>query len=137
MPATRIVSVPSVSFHLTTGSLPVVKWKDTDGTETILVAGTDYLVETNGEQCGYIVLPYSGVWPSGTLYPSNAISIRFYCGYATQAAVPKSIKSAVKRMAVNFYVNKGDNTTGQTVIEDKTYDRMCNIIGRLHDMDFI
>ena len=131
------IKIPFGNLLNSTGKEPVVKWKDTDGTETTLVAGTDYLVETNGEQCGYIVLPYGGVWPSGTLYPSNAISIRFYCGYTTQAAVPKSIKSAVKRMAVNLYVNKGDNTTGQTVIEDKTYSRMCNIIGRLHDMDFI
>jgi len=131
------IKIPFGNLRNDTGHEPIVKWKDMDGTETTLTAGTDYLVETNGTQCGFIVLPYQGVWPSGTLYPSNAISIRFTCGYATQAEVPKSIKSAVKRMAVNLYVNKGDNTTGQTVIEDKTYDRMCNIVGRLNDMDFI
>lgn len=131
------IKIPFGNLINSAGKEPIVKWKATDGTETTLTAGTDYVAETNAEQCGFIVLPYGGVWPSAALYPSNPISIRFTCGYATQAAVPKSIKSAVKRMAVKLYVNKGDNTTGQTVIEDKTYDRMCNIVGRLNDMDFL
>lgn len=131
------IKIPFGNLINSVGKVPIIKWKDTDGTETTLTVTTDYLVETNGEQCGAIVLPYGGTWPTGTLYPSNPISIRFVCGYATAAEVPKSIKSAVKRMAINLYLNKGDNTIGQTVIEDKTYTRMCNIIGRLHDRDFL
>jgi uncharacterized phiE125 gp8 family phage protein len=131
------IKIPFGNLSNVSGKVPIVKWKDTDGTETTLTVTTDYLVETNGTQCGFILLPYQGSWPSGELYPSNPISIRFTCGYATQAEVPKSMKSAVKRMAVNLYVNKGDNTTGQTVIEDTTYSRMCNIVGRLNDMDFL
>jgi hypothetical protein len=37
-------------------SVTSISWKDTAGTETTLTA-TDYLVETNGDQCGRIVLP--------------------------------------------------------------------------------
>jgi uncharacterized phiE125 gp8 family phage protein len=118
-------------------AITFVKWKDTAGTETTLTAGTDYLVETSGpDQCGAVVLPYGCSWPSGSLYPSNPISIRFVLGYATQAAVPSSIKQAVKRWAVNDFMNRGDDTVGQSVVEDRTYLRMVNICGRLHDMDF-
>jgi uncharacterized phiE125 gp8 family phage protein len=131
------IKIPFGCLRNDAGHEPIVKWKDDDGTETTMVAGTDYIVETNGEQCGFIVLVDDTQWPTAELYNSKPISIRFTCGYATQAEVPKSIKSAVKRMAVNLYMNKGDNTTGQTVIEDKTYSRMCNIVGRLNDMDFI
>jgi len=84
-------------------SVTSVKWKDTDGTETTLTLTTDYLVETNGELCGKIVLPYGETWPSDTLYPSNPISIRFVCGWTTAALVPREIKRAVKFAAEDFY----------------------------------
>src|SRR5512139_2523227 len=64
----------SDAFKLPFGNLfsvTSVKWKDDDGTETTLTVTTDYLVETNGDQCGRIVLPYGDTWPTGTLYPSN------------------------------------------------------------------
>lgn len=79
------------------------KWKDTDGTETTLTLTTDYLVETNGEGIGKIVLPYGGSWPSETLYPSNPIIIRFVSGWTTADLVPKNIKRAVKFAAEDAY----------------------------------
>ena len=118
-------------------SVVSVSYKDSDGTTTTLTENTDYLVETNGEQCGFVVLPYQGSWPSSELWPSNPITIRFTCGYATQADVPKSIVQAVKRWCANNYMNRGDDVVGQSVSEDKTYLRMINTIGRLYDMDFI
>ena len=97
-----------------------------------------YIVETNGTQCGFVVLPYGGSWPTGTLFPSNPIAIRFVCGYATQAEVPNSIKQAIKRQCVNLYANRGDDTFGlNQMFEDKTYSRLVNMIGRLNDMDFL
>jgi uncharacterized phiE125 gp8 family phage protein len=113
-------------------------WKDIDGTVTTLVNGTDYTVEINGIQCGFVVLPYNGSWPTGTLHPSQPISIRFVCGYATRAEVPKSIKQAIKRWCANNYMNRGDDVIGyNTVSEDKTYSRLCGLVGRLYDMDFL
>ncbi len=47
-------------------SVTSVKYKDSDGTETTLTENTDYIVETNGEGCGRIVLPYGETWPSFT-----------------------------------------------------------------------
>jgi len=83
-----------------------VKWKDEDGAETTLTLTTDYLVETNGTQCGKIVLPYEGTWPSDTLYPSNPITIRFTCGWTTAALVPSPIKSAIRLIAADLYENR-------------------------------
>jgi uncharacterized phiE125 gp8 family phage protein len=81
----------------------VVSYKDSDGDVTTMVLGTDYLVETNGEGCGRIVLPYGMSWPSVVLYPSNAITIEFACGWTTAANVPKNIKRAVKLAAEDLY----------------------------------
>jgi uncharacterized phiE125 gp8 family phage protein len=111
-----------------------VKWKDTDGTETTLTLTTDYLIETNGDQCGFIVLPYGGSWPTGDLYPSNPIKITFTCGYgATAASVPSTIKSAIKIRCSRYYENRGENIIGQTVIEDKAYNQLVSRIPRLYD----
>ena len=87
-------------------SVTLVKWKDTAGTETTLTATTDYLVETNGDQCGKVVLPYSGSWPSGTLYPSKPITIRFVCGWTTAALVPYQIKAAMLLICADLYSNR-------------------------------
>jgi uncharacterized phiE125 gp8 family phage protein len=119
-------------------SVTSVKWKDTAGTETTLVENTDYLVELNGTECGYIVLPYQESWPDTELYPSNPITIRFVCGYGLAADVPENVKRAIKSRAVNYYMNRGDDVVGyNTTNYDITYSRLCNAIGRLHDMDFL
>ncbi len=133
------VSTPTVATQTGDGSVTAamvsVKWKDTDGTETTLTVGIDddYLVETNGDQCGFIVLPYGGTWPSGSLYPSNPISIRFIAGWTTAALVPSTVKSAIKMRCSKLYESRGEDTVGQTVHEDKTYDRLVNNIPRLWD----
>jgi uncharacterized phiE125 gp8 family phage protein len=90
-------------------SVTSVKWKDTDGTETTLTVTTDYLVETNQAKCGRIVLPYAESWPTGDLFPSNPITIRFVCGWTTAALVPSEIRSAVKFAAEDEYYH-GDRS---------------------------
>lgn len=87
-------------------SVTSVSWKDTDGTETTLTVTTDYLVETNGEGIGRIVLPYGESWPSGTLYPSNPIKIRFACGWTTAASIPSKIRTAIKLICSDLYENR-------------------------------
>lgn len=77
-------------------SVSYVKWTDSDGDITTLTENTDYLVETNSDQCGRIVLPYQGEWPTGELYPSNPISIRFVCGWTAASSIPSSLVTAVK-----------------------------------------
>ena len=84
-------------------SVTSVSWKDTDGTETTLTANTDYLVETNGDAIGRLVLPHGESWPSDSLYPSKPIKIRFVCGWTAAASVPDCITNAIKLAAENIY----------------------------------
>lgn len=102
-------------------SVTSVKWKDTDGASTTLTLTTDYLVETNGEQCGRIVLPYGGSWPTGSLYPSNPITIQFKAGWTTAALVPYQIKSAIKLICADLYSNRESQiVSGQIYQINKT-----------------
>jgi uncharacterized phiE125 gp8 family phage protein len=99
-------------------SITSVKWKATDGTESTLVAGTDYLTETNGAAHGRIVLAWGKTWPTGSFYPSNPITIRFVCGWATREAVPGKIKHAIKMLCAKRYEDRGEAVVGQTVYEN-------------------
>jgi len=105
-------------------SVASVKYKDSDGTETTMTVTTDYIVETNGEGCGRIVLPYGVSWPSFTPYPSNPITIEFVCGWTAASDVPKKIKQACLMICANLYANRGEQVIGQTVSEDKTAERL-------------
>jgi uncharacterized phiE125 gp8 family phage protein len=117
-------------FKLPYGNLQFVfsvKWRDDDGDETTLVAGIDYLVETNGEKCGRIVLPFSTSWPSGTLYPSNPITVRFVCGWATAAAIPSKLKSAMLMIATDLWANRSKQdlvNSGQKYEINKTVQNL-------------
>jgi len=95
-----------------------IKWKDTDGTETTLTPTTDYLVETNGEGIGRIVLPYGESWPTGTLYPSNPITIRYVCGWTSAALIPKNIKRAVKLACEDSYYHGNRHDVLSPVIKN-------------------
>lgn len=102
-PEANFIKVPF--GNLQTAGL-IVSWKDTDGTETTLTLTTDYLIETNGDGIGRIVLPYGETWPSDTLYPSNPIKIRFLAGWTTAALVPSKIRSAILLIASDLYENR-------------------------------
>jgi uncharacterized phiE125 gp8 family phage protein len=115
-PAYNCITLP----HGNLVSVTSVKWKDTTGVEATLTLTTDYLVEPNGESCGRIVLPYGGLWPTGTLYPSNPITIRYVCGWTSPATVPNKIKAAILMTVAKLYESRGEDTVGQTVHEDKT-----------------
>lgn len=109
-----------------------IKYTDSAGTIHTMTVTTDYIWETNGEQHGRIVLPYQGSWPTAELYPSNPIVIRFVCGYGDEAAdVPTTAKRAIKQMVAKLHESRGEDMVGQTVIEDKTYDRLIALIPRL------
>ena len=87
-------------------SVTSIKYKDSDGTETTMTVTTDYLVETNGEGIGRIVLPYGESWPSFTAYPSNPITVEFACGWTAAASIPKKIVAAIKLICSDLYVNR-------------------------------
>lgn len=110
-----ITNVTTNTFDITT----VFVANDATGT-----ASTDYIVETNGEGHGRIVLPDDVTWPTEPLYPSNPIVIRFVCGWTTRALVPYRIKAAIKLLCADMYRGRGDAVIGQTVVENQTVDRL-------------
>jgi uncharacterized phiE125 gp8 family phage protein len=105
-------------------SVTHIKYKDTDGVEYTMTPTTDYLVEVNGELKGRIVLPYGVSWPSDVLYPSNPITIRFVCGWTTEALVPSRIKSAIKMICSELNENRGERIIGQLVTKNDFYDNL-------------
>lgn len=72
-----------------------------------------------------MVLPYGASWPSGTLYPSNPIKIRYVCGYGDEAAdVPQIILAAIKLILADLWEQRGEPVIGQTVTENKAVRRL-------------
>ncbi len=108
-------------------SVTSIKYKDSDGTETTMTVTTDYLVETNGEGCGRIVLPYGVSWPSDTLYPSNPIIIEFVCGWTAAALIPAKIVAACKMILSDLYENREAQIVSPTMepySDNKTVQRL-------------
>lgn len=87
-------------------SVTYVRYTDSDGDVTTMTVGDEYIVETNGDQCGRIVLPYSVSWPSFTAYPSNPIQVQYVCGWTSAASVPEKIKAAIKLVCGDLFVNR-------------------------------
>lgn len=100
-------------------SVTHVKYTDTDGDETTMTVSTEYLVETNGDGYGRIVLPYGVTWPSDALYPSNPITIRIVCGWTAATSVPAQIKLAIKMLATDAYEHRGERFVGNSLSTDE------------------
>jgi uncharacterized phiE125 gp8 family phage protein len=105
-------------------SVTSFKKRDCYGVETALTVTTDYLVETNGDRHGRIVLPYGGTWPGDTLFPSKPITVKYVCGWATRDAVPVKIKQAIKLICAERYENRGESVIGQTVVQNKAAENL-------------
>jgi len=69
---------------------------DSDGTETTMVADTDYIVDTDTYP-GRVYLPYATHWPSFTPQPYNAVILKGVCGYTGAAPyiLPHNFKEAL------------------------------------------
>ena len=67
-------------------SVTSVTWWDTDGNDTVLIAGTDYLVDAAPEP-GTVLLPDGVLWPSEPLYAVHPVRIEYVAGYPQVAPV--------------------------------------------------
>jgi len=97
-------------------SVTSVKYKDYEGTETTMTVTDEYLVETNGEGVGRIVLPYGVTWPTFTAYPSNPITIEYVCGWTAAALVPEAIRAACKLVCADLWTNREGQSVGSAQI---------------------
>lgn len=93
-------------------SMASITYKDSAGTVYTMPA-TNYIVDT-AEEPGRIVLAYGKLWPSVTLYPAGAITVRFTAGYGNAVAVPQTIKHAILLLVAQWYENR-EATVGGAV----------------------
>jgi uncharacterized phiE125 gp8 family phage protein len=82
-------------------SVTSIKYKIADGTETTW-GSSNYIVAA-AHVPGRVVLANGASWPSATLYPTEAIRIRYVAGYANAAAVPQSLKQAMLLLIAHWY----------------------------------
>lgn len=86
-------------------SITSITYTDINGTVATMSA-SDYIADTASEP-GRVVLGYGKSWPSDSLYPSNPICITFVAGYgAAGAAVPESLRTAIKLITGDLYENR-------------------------------
>jgi len=119
-PSTDAFKLPFGNLQTTVGDVSYIKYTNSAGTQTTMTLTTDYLVETNGEQCGRIVLPYGASWPSFTPYPSHPIVVRFICGWTTAALVPFNIKAAILLICADMYSVRAQKIMALNMAENKT-----------------
>lgn len=86
-----------------------------DNTQLTLSAA-DYLVDTVSEP-GVVRLGYNKRWPSATLRPGPAITLRYVAGYGLAAAVPQRYTQAILLLTGHFYENREQVATGVTVVQ--------------------
>jgi len=97
-------------------SVTSVKYKDYEGTETTMTVTDEYLVETNGEGVGRIVLPYGVSWPTFTAYPSNPITVEYICGWTAANLLPEAIRAACKLVCADLWTNREGQSVGSAQI---------------------
>jgi len=85
-------------------SVTSITYTDSNGNAQTMPSA-DYLVDTASEP-GRVVLSYGGTWPSATLRPGPAITVRFVAGYGLAAAVPAMYKQAIKLLVGHWYENR-------------------------------
>jgi uncharacterized phiE125 gp8 family phage protein len=129
-PAENFIRLPYGKLQ----SITSITYKDSDGTETTMVKGTDYLEDIISEP-GRAVLPYGGSWPTDVLYPTNPIIVTFVCGYgATPADIPEDIKTGIKMIVSDLYENRQVQDTQQLFQNNTAYNLLWPY--RLWEFDF-
>lgn len=91
-------------------SVTSVSYVDADGvTQTWAAGATGYTTDLPvGPQASHArVFPSYGVWYPATRSQPNAVTVRFVCGYGTDAAtVPAGFVAAIKLLLGHWYLNR-------------------------------
>ena len=123
-PSSDAFKLPFGNLQTTTSDVEYIKYTNSAGTQTTMTVTTDYLVETNGDQCGRIVLPYGETWPSFTPYPSHPIVVRFKCGWTAASSIPAKIRNAMKIICADMYAERESKIRTLNLFENKTVMRL-------------
>lgn len=98
-------------------SVTYLKYKNTAGVLTTLVANTDYVVDTASEPGRIALAPSVFAWPVLQLYSIQGVQLRFVCGYGAAANVPADIKQAILQILGHMYENRETVNIGNMVTE--------------------
>jgi uncharacterized phiE125 gp8 family phage protein len=104
LPRPPLVSVSSVKYRTSAGV-------ETTWSSVNYIAGADHIP-------GRLVLADGASWPSGDLYPTEAIRIRYVAGYTNAAVVPQSLKLAMLLLIAHWYENREAVVTSGAVPKD-------------------
>lgn len=85
-------------------SVTSITYIDSNGV-TQTLSSADYLVDAASEP-GRVILGYGKSWPSATLRPGPAITVRFVAGYGNAMQVPQIYKQALLLLVGHFYENR-------------------------------
>ncbi len=96
-------------------SVTSITYRDKDGNSSTFDA-SNYVVDTAG-MFGRVVLKSGVTWPSVTLYPAGAVTVRFVAGYGDAGAVPQSLKQAILLLVGHLYENREAAIMG-TIVRD-------------------
>ena len=94
-------------------SITSIIYKDQDGTPNTWEAA-NYIIDTDS-QPGQIVLPYGSIWPQFSLYPVNAIRIRYVAGIdpaSPATPFPARIRQAMRLLIGHWFENREAATIG-------------------------
>ena len=84
-------------------SVDSVKYKDGDGVEQTL-ASSEYIVSDSREPA-FIEPAYSKSWPT-TRLESDAVRVRFTCGYGAPNTVPGEIKHVLLMLVAHYFEHR-------------------------------
>lgn len=106
-PCNGVIRIPRPPLQ----SVTSVTYTDSAGAVTTW-SSSDYIVA--GDKIpGEIVPGYGLTWPSTTLYPREAIRVRYTAGFGAAADVPQSLRQAVLLLVGTWYENReGIATSG-------------------------
>lgn len=94
-------------------SITSVTYIDSDGGSNVM-SSADYFADAHSEP-GRLVLAYNASWPSATLRPAAAITIRYVAGYGDPDDVPDHYKQAIMLLVGHFYENREAVIAGQGI----------------------
>lgn len=95
-------------------SVTSITYTDTNGVEQTL-ASDQYLVDTSTSPAR-ITPAFGMIWPV-TRWQTNAVKVRFVCGYGSAGAVPEGIKLWMKVRMMHYFDNPGAMSQIRGIVE--------------------
>lgn len=94
-------------------SITSVTYLDSDGGSNTFAPSNYFIAQTGGH--ARLHLASGSYWPTATLRPAEAVTIRLTCGYGDAAAVPAMLKHGIKICVADLYEHRESYVAEQGV----------------------